>query len=93
MGLPKGQTNNLNGRPPGSANKVGNEIKSKLARWLENGFEQFEEDINQLDPEKRATMYLKALEFIVPKRREQLEDNKEVKKNLPAWLVPEPSNN
>ena len=75
MGLPKGQTNNTNGRPVGSKNK-------RTEQWEQLGesitgqqAEQFNDFLNKLwgsrnDEDKMiaSELYLKTLEYFKPKQ-------------------------
>ncbi|AEI49720.1 hypothetical protein [Runella slithyformis] len=70
MGLHKGQTNNLKGRPKGVGNKLNNDLKSRIAQIVENGFEAIESDLEALEAKDRINAYLKFLEYLVPKQRE-----------------------
>lgn len=70
MGLHKGQTNNPFGRPKGVGNKLNNDLKSRIAQIVENGFEVIETDLEALEAKDRITAYLKLLEFVLPKQRE-----------------------
>lgn len=70
MGLQKGKTNNPNGRPKGVGNKLNNDLKSRIAQIVENGFEAIETDLEALEAKDRITAYLKLLEYILPKQRE-----------------------
>lgn len=60
-------TNNPNGRPKGSPNKVTAELREKIKNFLEDNWSQIEQDFSELDPEKRFMMYEKLLQFALPK--------------------------
>lgn len=59
------------GRKSGSQNKVTIDIKSRITQLVEDQFEMIQEDLEALDPKDRVTAYLKFLEYILPKQREQ----------------------
>lgn len=59
------------GRKSGSQNKVTVDIKSRITQLIENQFEMIQDDLENLDPKDRVTAYLKFLEYILPKQREQ----------------------
>jgi len=65
MGLPKGRTNNKQGRPPGP-NKLTGELRERIKTFLDGNFEVIEKDFKGLDPEKRILMYEKYLKFVLP---------------------------
>ena len=51
MGLPKGRTNNPDGRPPGSQNKINAELRDKVKQLVEDNYSQIIEDISVLEPQ------------------------------------------
>lgn len=55
------------GRPPGSVNKSTEQFKQFIANFCESRKEQFIQDFDSLEPEKRAAMYIKVMEFHMPK--------------------------
>lgn len=67
MGLQKGQTNNLRGRPKGSKNRQLEAFREKIISYLD-GYDM-QADLNNMEPEKRAATMLKLLEFVLPKLR------------------------
>jgi hypothetical protein len=66
-GLKKGETNNPNGRPAGTPNKITKELREKIKSFLENNWQKIETDFATLDPEKRFLMYEKLLQYAVPR--------------------------
>lgn len=66
MGLPKGRTNNINGRPKGTANKVTNELREKFTQLLEANFEKIQSDIDALEPKDRIKTILELSKFVLP---------------------------
>jgi hypothetical protein len=66
MGLKKGMTNNPNGRPTGSVNKVTGTMREKLNMFLEENFDIIQEDFKQLDPKDKLLFYTKILPFGIP---------------------------
>jgi hypothetical protein len=56
MGLKKGQTNNLKGRPKGIPNKNTSVLPSFLDYLVDKGFDRFEEELNKL----KGAEYVKA---------------------------------
>ncbi|WP_020602572.1 hypothetical protein [Spirosoma spitsbergense] len=59
------------GRKPGSTNKATTDIKSKIATLIDSQFDAITTDLEQLEPKDRVTAYLKFLEYVLPKQREQ----------------------
>lgn len=66
MGLKKGQTNNPNGRPAGTKNKVNNETKNWIKEIVDGSREQFLIDLKSVDPEKRLLIIEKLMKYVVP---------------------------
>ena len=65
--MEKGQTNNPNGRPRGVPNKITADIKTRIAQIVDKGFGKIESDLEALEGKQRIEVYLRLLEFIVPK--------------------------
>ena len=59
------------GRKPGSTNKASTDIKSRIAALIDNQFETIQADLAALEPKDRVNAFLKFLEYILPKQREQ----------------------
>ncbi len=66
MGLKKGQTNNPNGRPAGTKNKVNSETKNWIKEIVDGSREQFLIDLKSVDPEKRLLIIEKLMKYVVP---------------------------
>lgn len=66
-GLKKGETNNPNGRPAGTPNKVTKELRERIQNFLEDNWQQIEKDFATLDPEKRVMLFEKLLQYTVPR--------------------------
>jgi hypothetical protein len=64
-GLKKGQTNNPNGRPVGSTNKVSRTLKEQIASYSENDFPKLIEQIDTLDPKDMVKAKLELLKLVV----------------------------
>ena len=69
MGFEKG--NKLGGRRPGALNRSTEEAKLAVARIANQGLDAFREDIEKIrkeNPIEAAKLYLRLLEYIVPKK-------------------------
>lgn len=66
-GLKKGQTNNPDGRPKGSPNKVTKKLRERISDFLEENWEKIEKDFDQLEPKERVSLFEKLLQYTVPK--------------------------
>ncbi len=65
----KKSTNNPNGRPKGTPNKVTNELRVRISNFLEKNFDKVEQDFDELDPYQRVQFYTKLIEYVIPKMR------------------------
>lgn len=59
------------GRVPGTPNKTTTDIKTRIAALINDQFDTIQGDMEELDPKERVTAYLKFLEYVLPKQREQ----------------------
>lgn len=59
------------GRQPGRTNQTTADIKSKIAALIDQQFDSISNDIELLEPKDRVMAYLKFLEYVLPKQREQ----------------------
>jgi hypothetical protein len=69
MAFEKG--NRLGGRKPGALNRSSEEAKLAVARIANQGLDAFREDIEKIrkeNPIEAAKLYLRLLEYIVPKK-------------------------
>ena len=67
MGLKPGMTNNKNGRPPGSQNKISSELRIKITGFLDTNFDVIVKDFEKLSPRDRVKFYNDLLQFSVPR--------------------------
>jgi len=70
MGFKKGQSGNPAGKPKGTLNKATRDVREAIARFAEGNAEQFAEwivKVAETDPAKAADLYLKAIEYHIPK--------------------------
>jgi len=66
MGLKKGQTNNSNGRPTGSINKLCKPLRQSITEFLENNFDEVIKIWDNLDYKDKLNFYRDLLKFAVP---------------------------
>lgn len=65
----KGHTNNPNGRPKGTPNKVTQNMREWIAALIDNNREQIEEDLKALEPKERVQMLERLMQYVVPKQQ------------------------
>lgn len=54
------------GRKKGTPNKTTEEIRENFQLLVSNNLEQLEEDLNELEPEKRVKMIIELSKFVIP---------------------------
>lgn len=59
------------GRKSGSTNRTSTDLKSRLAAFVDNQFDTIQTDLETLEPKDRIMAYLKFMEYVLPKQREQ----------------------
>ena len=59
------------GRQAGTPNKASADLKGRIAALMDEQFDAIAADLELLEPKDRVTAYLKFLEYILPKQREQ----------------------
>ncbi len=66
-----GTSGNPSGRPTGSTNNISTVIREQIEAILNSKFttEQIEQDIATLEPKDRLTVFMKLLEYSIPKMR------------------------
>jgi len=69
MGLKKGQTNNVAGRPAGSPNRVTTEMKEWVAAITYKNRRQMEKDLKKLEPKDRIIVLERLLQYVIPKQQ------------------------
>lgn len=66
MGLKKGQTNNPNGRKPGTPNKVTKDLRKWVNNFIESQTDQIQKDWKQLEPKDRIVLFERLLKYSLP---------------------------
>ena len=59
------------GRQSGTPNRTTSDLKTRISALLDTQFDTVVEDLNALEPKDRVMAYLKFLEYVLPKQREQ----------------------
>ena len=67
MGLKKGMTNNPSGRPKGSVNKITVSLRNRINDFLNENWENLQNDFDKLKPKDRVTFYEKLLQYGLPR--------------------------
>ncbi len=63
----RGTVNNPNGRPKGAPNKMTADLRSRISDFLNQNWDQIENDFKGLPPEKRVLIFEKLLQYSLPK--------------------------
>ena len=61
----KGKTNNPNGRPKGSPNKVTSDVKAFIADVIESNRETIISDLQALEPYQRLTILERLMRYVI----------------------------
>lgn len=69
--MKKGQTNNPNGRPRGSRNKVSSATKELLEKFVAENFDTIMKDLKKLDCKDRVNAFISLLKYLVPPARDK----------------------
>lgn len=67
MGLPSGRTNNSNGRPKGSPNKVTKELRKIIKDIMNDKLENIDQLFKQLSPNEKMKFLIELLPYCLPK--------------------------
>ena len=59
------------GRQAGTPNKASADLKGRIAALMDEQFDAIAADLELLEPKDRVTAYLKFLDYVLPKQREQ----------------------
>ena len=67
MGLSQGKTNNPAGRPKGTPNRIGAELRERVIAFVENRWDQLESDFDEVTPRERLIFIEKLMAYTLPK--------------------------
>ena len=65
-GPPKGISNNPNGRPAGSPNKITTELREQVKSFLDRNWLQVQADFDKLDPDQKLAFIEKLMKYAIP---------------------------
>lgn len=87
MGLPKGKTNNRNGRPTGSLNKISGDLRERITEFLENNFDEVIAEWKRLKGKEKLMFYKDLIHYSLPvlQKTEILDRNKIIE--LPPIII------
>lgn len=67
--MEKGKTNNPNGRPKGTPNKITQDVRQWLSTVIDKNRRQMERDLKALEPKERLQMLEKLMQYVIPKQQ------------------------
>ncbi len=73
MGLHKGNTNNLKGRPKGKPNKSTEELRGIVQAFIETNLETLQTNFDLLEPKEKLMFLDKMLKMVLPQPLNDLE--------------------
>lgn len=90
--MKKGETNNPNGRPRGSKNKINPVTRELLEKFVTENFEENMQDLLKLKKKDKVNAFISLLKYLVPTARdkEAEEENTKLVNNLIERLFPKP---
>lgn len=63
----KGRTNNPNGRPKGSKNKVTRAVKERISQFIDNNFDGLQDEYDKLDSKDKLGFMKDLFPYVVPR--------------------------
>jgi hypothetical protein len=81
MGLKKGITNNLAGRPKGRRNKVTAEVKEKIEMLIHSITDEVMKEFKTLRGERKIKYYIELVKLILPRPRDPEEEEETDRRN------------
>ena len=67
--MEKGKTNNPNGRPKGTPNRITADMRDWLSAVLDKNRKQMEKDLKRLEPKDRLQILEKMMQYVIPKQQ------------------------
>lgn len=67
--MEKGKTNNPNGRPKGTPNKITADMRDWLSAVIDKNRKQMEKDLKRLEPKDRLQILEKMMQYVIPKQQ------------------------
>ena len=67
--MEKGKTNNPNGRPKGTPNKITQDMRVWLSAVIDKNRKQMEKDLKRLEPKDRLQILEKLMQYVIPKQQ------------------------
>lgn len=67
--MEKGKTNNPNGRPKGTPNKITQDMRQWLSTVIDKNRRQIERDLKALEPKDRLQMLEKLMQYVIPRQQ------------------------
>ena len=67
--MEKGKTNNPNGRPKGTPNKITADMRGWLTTVIDKNRKQMVKDLKMLDPKDRLQILEKLMQYVIPKQQ------------------------
>lgn len=67
--MEKGKTNNPNGRPKGTPNKITTDMRGWLTAVIDKNRKQMEKDLKRLEPKDRLQILEKLMQYVIPKQQ------------------------
>jgi hypothetical protein len=88
MGFKENNTHGK-GRPKGSVNKITLDNRERITNFLDENYNQFQEDLNSLPPKDRVRFYLELYKLVTPKMRSlELNDMREEPTKIEVEIIP-----
>lgn len=75
------------GRPKGVPNKVGTELKQTIKEFIDSNQNEFEERFSKLNDKDYCQIYLKMMEFCVPKLQSTKFEDTSINKHFQPIIV------
>ena len=67
--MEKGKTNNPNGRPKGTPNKITQDVRQWLSTVIDKNRRQMERDLKALEPKERLQILERLMQYVIPKQQ------------------------